>query len=228
MTVVWNWDDPLARMPGETSRALQAFHDYEAMGPGRSMPLLGKGYRNELPEGHILYAFFQKYRGSWDKPGEAIPTKQQATIEGWSSRFSWQARIARLMEIRKNEREARRSERQALLEDEDWGDGDRLRQRVREFMDELPKFKRRKVQETTGPDGEKVTVITVELNTTVAQLAQGLKAASELQRHAVNEPDATVELSGGSLLNTLIKELDGLVEGAEVTNPGSPDDGPTT
>jgi len=224
----WNWDDPLARMPEETLRALQAFHDYEAMGPGRSLPLLSKGYRNELPEDHALWPFFQKYRSTADKPGEKAPTRNPGTVEGWSSRFCWQARIARLMEIRKEQREAERLARQMVLEDRDWEDGAALRDRVMEFVEVLPKFKHRSVEEKTGPDGETVTVITVELNTNFAQLAQGLKAASELQRHAVQEPDSTVELRGGSLLNALIKELDELITGAEATTSSDTDNGAAT
>lgn len=54
-------------------KAEQAFLDYVAMGPGRSLEALRDRYQSET---------------------EPSPTKRLATLKDWSARYHWQARIA--------------------------------------------------------------------------------------------------------------------------------------
>jgi hypothetical protein len=57
----------------ETARAAQAFADYVAMGPTRSLEALAERYRTA---------------------SKTIPTKRIATLKDWSVKYRWQARIA--------------------------------------------------------------------------------------------------------------------------------------
>jgi hypothetical protein len=65
--------EPLAgeRQRGETSKAIQACNDYLRMGPGRSLRLLHKQYKDEQ---------------------KLAPTRILGTLCNWSSRYGWQRR----------------------------------------------------------------------------------------------------------------------------------------
>lgn len=210
----FNPDDPLARISNETTRALSALHDYVALGGGRSLPLLTKGYRNELEAGNNLYQFFEKYRTG----GEKVPSQQLATISGWSSRFHWQARVARLMEIRSAEREAQRLERLKELEDLDWHQGQALRDKVSDLLHEMQGFTSERIEETTGPDGEPIIKIYVKYTPPLGQVGMAAKIASELQRLSVGaatQNSRLVDKEGG--------DRDLPVVGIEIVNPLTPE-----
>ena len=197
----FNPADPLARIPGETARALQALHDFEAMGGGRSVSLLTK-----------------KYRESPEYDGKKPPSTSLDTLTRWSTRFHWQDRIARLLEIRAAEREAIRLARFKALEDADWTQGQALREKVEGLLAEMEKFSTARVQETTGPDGEKLKIITVKFKPSLGQMSMAAKVASELQRLAV----------GAATQNSRLVDREGAdrdlpVIGIEVVNPLTPE-----
>jgi hypothetical protein len=76
---------PLNRIKGETIKAHNAFMDYFLMGGGRSFSKLFQQWEriSTVPE-------------AYPKPP---PTKRFQTLKDWSSKFHWQARIARQTEI---------------------------------------------------------------------------------------------------------------------------------
>lgn len=213
-SVIWNVDDPLARCKRESLNALSALVDYEAMGPGRSLRLLSKGYRGELPSDHILYSYFAKYVRSDDVYGTVPPTLQKATLGRWSSRFDWQARISRLEEIRKNEREVVRRQRAWEVEDKDWEQGQALRDKVQALLVEMERFETVRVQEVVDANGDTVRIVTVKFKPTLNQMSGALKIGSELQRLS-----AGMATSNQRLVDRQGDDRDIPVIGIEVVNP---------
>lgn len=89
---------------GETQKAYTAFLDYCRMGAGRS-----------------LRALVQLYR---EPDAENPPTKHDATVFGWSSRYQWQDRVAEYDKAIAKDREGRLAEKRQEIEDaelEDYG-----------------------------------------------------------------------------------------------------------
>src|SRR5574343_1278729 len=81
MAIQWDSDNPLARAPGESKLANQALQDYAAQAPGkRSLRDLRAGYVQ---------------RASNDDPAQTPPTTKANTIESWSQRNEWVARVNR-------------------------------------------------------------------------------------------------------------------------------------
>jgi hypothetical protein len=99
--------DPLATCEGETERANAALRDYAAMGPGRSLGKLARRYATA--------------GGSRAKRGQP-PTARLATLESWSARYAWRARVqaiddahrAELAALERTDREARRKARMGI------------------------------------------------------------------------------------------------------------------
>jgi hypothetical protein len=223
--VLWDWDNPLGRYTGETSRANAALQDYVDLGPGRSLAVLARGYRGEIAPGEPYFELFKAYRGQGQgKPGAIPPTRQLSTLEGWSSRFQWQARLSRYQQIDNERREAIRETRRQELEDLDWKTGKDLRDKAVAFLAELPKFQSDTVQKVEQPDGSTLQIVTVRLNTSISQLSQALRVASELQRLSIHEPTDITEYHGASLLTQLIAELDELAEANQGADPEPLDD----
>lgn len=77
---VWDHASPLKRQKGESTQAAQALHDYALLGQGRSLSQLLEVYRDQSET-------------------EARPTTRPATLKAWSSRYAWQARVARFDEL---------------------------------------------------------------------------------------------------------------------------------
>lgn len=76
--MTFDQDTPLSRIKGESIKAHRALMDYFLMGEGRSLANLCQIYTEPMPEDP--------------------PTLHIATLKIWSSRYHWQARIARQME----------------------------------------------------------------------------------------------------------------------------------
>ncbi len=75
--MTFDQDTPLSRIKGETIKAHRALMDYFLMGEGRSLANLCQIYTEPAPD---------------------PPTLHIATLKIWSSRYHWQARIARQIE----------------------------------------------------------------------------------------------------------------------------------
>lgn len=115
----WDEADPLAAVAGEPSKAVQALHDYAALGPGRSLPALIERYRNGMQG--------------------ASPTVRLTTVREWSAAYHWQDRVAAFDELeRKREREAAaalRAERAKVLADRNWELSQKLTERALAMLD---------------------------------------------------------------------------------------------
>lgn len=206
----------MGRVPGETSAAYWAFCDYHTLGPRRSVRLLTEIYRRETKD---FARIMRKYKT------RKVPARSNTTVEKWCARFHWLARIARFEEIEKHQLDERRKQRRMQLEDENWQTGSELRQKCADFLTLMEQFKKTHSKTDVDDEGNKTTTVFLELNTTVGQLAQGLKIANELQEKAVadNDDDAR-KLNGGSLLGALVHELDALLSPRE-DEPAVPSDG---
>jgi len=197
-------DSPLNRISSESKRANQALRDYALMGVGRSIRGLFDRYSKQTLSGPLS-----------EKP----PTTKQSTLFNWSVTYEWVKRASRFDEIEEEKRLQEREQRRRQLEESDWETGAKLRKRVEEFLDLLPKFTTKaetvSVEEITDPvTGEKMKqvtrVVTTKLNTNVQQLAGAIKAASELQRLATDQPTENINLSGSALDSAIQRELERL------------------
>jgi hypothetical protein len=96
--VVFDNDNPLALIAGETTKAHQALFDYAQMGLGRSLHKLIATYKKQEAE-WIKFTADPK-RWPKDEPIPApIPSKGWTTISGWSGQYFWQERVIRFDEI---------------------------------------------------------------------------------------------------------------------------------
>lgn len=183
--MTFSQDSPLNRIPGESRKANQALRDYALMGVGRSLRSLLERYLQQSANG--------------------VPTTKFNSLGTWSNRFHWVDRVTRFDELEQEARLAEREKRRQQLEEADWVTGEKLRQRVGEFLEQLPKFIKTSesvtVEDTIDPVSKQpmkreTRVITVGLNTNLGQLANALKAATELQRLATGEATQRTEVTG--------------------------------
>jgi hypothetical protein len=99
MAIQWLINDPLARVPGESLLANQALRDYADQTPGqRAQRELWNGYRQRSASGELA-----------KKP----PTTSYTTIEGWSIKHEWVARVARYDELERERIARLRAEAEA-------------------------------------------------------------------------------------------------------------------
>lgn len=188
---VWDRDNPLAKQPRERRNAWEAFRDYVRMGPGRSLQKLASGYLGEFTreENPLLYEFFKAFHQDDDSEPSAIPpAKSYRTIARWSSQYAWQARLDRYLELQDADRVERLREMRAELEHRDYQDGEALRRRVLDILQEAESFVKgfTDVEELTDGEGNKVIVKTIHerMDASITQIASALKTASDLQRLA--------------------------------------------
>ena len=117
--IQWDAADPLALVAGESPKANQALHDFYALGPGRSMPILERAYRGRA-EG-------------------VPPTRQLSKLKEWSSAYGWLDRVAAAENIeRQREREAAaalRAQRAVELAERNWQQSQKLADRVASMLD---------------------------------------------------------------------------------------------
>lgn len=200
--------DPLERMPTETRRANQALHDYALMGPGRSLRKL-------------IAVYHERIKG---EKGASIPTKQLNRLFEWSATHEWQSRIdefdRQVAEAELGKWLEEREERRRKLYEQDWTDGETLRQKVAAFIEELPRFIRTTEREIER-EGERVRVVTIKLNATIDQIARALKTGSDLQRMAINEPTDHYYVSGASIDAKIASELARLADASQAPASGS-------
>lgn len=133
----YNPDDPLALAPDEPDKANLALHDYEALGPDRTLEALTALYRASATP---------------------IPTRHIATLKNWSTRYAWQDRVAQQQELRlaaeRKARDAVWAARREQIRDESWELAQRLRKRALELLDHPT------VEETSeSKDGKTITII---------------------------------------------------------------------
>jgi hypothetical protein len=133
----YNPDDPLSLIPGENERAHLALHDYDALGPDRTLERLSAIYRSATT---------------------VVPTRQTTTLKNWSTRYQWQERLAQQQELRlaaeRERRDAVWAARREQIRDESWELAQRLRKRAIELLDH-PTVE----EHIESKDGKTITIV---------------------------------------------------------------------
>jgi hypothetical protein len=114
----------MSKEPAETPNARQAFEDYWALGPGRSLRKLTTEYRRR------------------SDGGEEVPTTRERTLEEWSAAFGWVGRCAQREAEEAAERRAKTKER-----------AERFRDRVMRALEIDASAYAQQVFAAVGPDG---------------------------------------------------------------------------
>lgn len=201
---VFDPEAPLDKCRGESESANQALNDYARMGPRRSLAKLLDVYRKQQEGGQAA---------SNESAGIPVmpPTVRKTTLEGWSTKYRWLDRVAAWASIEKQKDDDLWEERRRKLKEDDWTQGDLLRERAQSFLAQLPRFLRSST-ETVERDGVIVQIVTVGLNTNLREIADVLKTASGLQRLAAEEPTDRVQYSGALLDQLIARELEELAD----------------
>lgn len=171
--------EALARLSGETARAYAAFLDYVKLGDGRSLRRLLEQYQ----------AWHGEKRGQSEGKARAVsvPTARLATLEGWSTRYRWQERLAAYQAELARREQAVWEQRRAEVRERDWAAGEELRDLAAQVLAQAPQFVKTTRRLLRGRDGAPDReVITLGLDADA--LLKTLKLASELQRQAAEVP----------------------------------------
>lgn len=171
--------EALARLSGETARAYAAFLDYVKLGEGRSLRRLLEQYQAWHGE---------KRRQSDGKvTADLPPTTRLRTLEGWSTRYRWQERLAAYQAELARREQAVWERRRAEVREADWQMSAELRELVRAALAQLPQFIKTTRTYVKGRDGEPDReVVTVQHD--LPALLKALEVASALQRLAAEVP----------------------------------------
>lgn len=177
-TVTPDLYEALAQVPGESAPAHAAFLAYVRMGPGRSLRQL-----------HAAYCRQSDGRAAAEKP----PTTRLRTLEGWSAKYHWQARLAAYrQEIARQDQELWEA-RQREVREQDWQMSSDLRELVRQAMAQMPQFLKTTRRVVKGRDGEPDReVVTIQQDLTA--LIRALEVTSKLQRQAAEVQPAIQEV----------------------------------
>lgn len=172
------------RLPGESSKAYQAFMDYTESGVSRSLRKLLTAYVQTPANARVL-----------------PPARSLATLSGWSARFQWQRRSMEYDDeqhaMRRAQMRKLRAQRQEQIAERDWEMSQQLWRVCNEVLDEALKFFRATVSKIpaardhhgniTGPERETQTIA---IKTRDALAAA--KLASELGRLAMGMPTSNL------------------------------------
>lgn len=208
------WDD---MMPGESSKAYQAFLDYAEAGPGRSLRKL-----------------FEVYQQTPATARPLPPVRSLATMTSWSGRFEWRRRSreydAEQETLRRAQMGELRARRQEQIAEEDWAMSQKLRKISVEVLGEASKFFNATTSRSPATRDRQGNVIGPERVTqTIAMRTRDVltaaKLASELGRLATGMPTSNLRsevdfanMSDSQLLEFLTTHLGGEPEGDEQSN----------
>lgn len=185
---VWDVDKPLARCKAEGKRANAAFVAYFNMGAGRNLRALADMFCKQVA----------------DNPQAAPPTTILSTINGWSFRNAWQARVARAEELRNEAdeltlrderltRERRRMQRREEWEDREWALAQKLTGLAEEVLSEAPNYIKTKKRLVKGKNGQPdQLIVTLSLDGNMAVRAGDV--ASKLARLSTGSHTESVEI----------------------------------
>ena len=164
--ITWERADPLGQARGESWRANQALRDYAAMGPARSLRKLRERYLQQA--------------SSSPPAGFRAPTASLATLETWSLKHDWVARVERGDGLATLEAEAAWRQRREEEREEEWQLARALFRRAREML-AFPL-----VVEVLQEDGSKIERPT---NWRMADAAKFIELAAKLARLAARMRD---------------------------------------
>jgi hypothetical protein len=179
-------DDPLGRAKGESRKANEALWRYWLQGTGRSLRgLLGEFAR----------------LASDGSQTEIPPTTSWGTLTTWSIRLRWQDRIARQEERQRAKEEAEWDARRRWVREQDWEQGQALRELAGRILAEGPNFlkTRRKVTK----DGREIVTVALDAGLAVRAAEKG----SQLQRLG-----AEMETERQKVVLALEKEIDAILD----------------
>ncbi len=131
------------------------------------------------------------------------PTKRHVTLGKWSSRFHWQDRIVRQVEIETKQLAREMAEERARIARQDLDQADKLRDLVGQALEAGPTFVRRKVKRGKPKvikDGEVIKegepeLVSVALDTRF--VVTGAKTASDLARRAAGMETEKLDVTSG-------------------------------
>ncbi len=180
MAVAFNYEKPLAVVKGESPEANTALRDYALMGDGRSLAKL---------HAHYLERAQEQARGQSEgktgarrtpgRPGSGLPpTTRLNTLERWSARFGWQARLQVWKELLDAQEEEKWRKRRAQLREDEWEHGSELLGLAKNIMAETPKF----IRTTRRVLSDKREIITMALDGHL--LVKITETGSKLRRQA--------------------------------------------
>ena len=168
----------------ETQKANRALKDYVAMGSGRSLSKLYRRYTESSPE------------------KAQSPTQCLRTLKNWSSRYDWQARLARWDELeREGEEEVWRDRRRKIREGE-WSQAQTLLDRVEQML-KFPLAQIDRVDKTDADGNPLVITIVKPVRWSQRDIARFMQVSSELARLAAEMEQRRQALdvtSGGASL----------------------------
>lgn len=191
-------EKPLEKIDTESTKANAALRDYYSLGAGRSLSKLHEAYTQRSLKNPLT-----------DLP----PTTKLWTINDWSRKHGWVARVEAQKIVQQREDERYWSERRREIREADDRDAQRLRDLAQKILDEGPNFIRQKRRMIRGENGQPdKEVITLALNAT--QATRALELASKLQRLSAEmaDPAKKVEIE-------VKKEVDGILQTLEEKLP---------
>lgn len=159
-----DWES-LKKLDTEKTPAYQAFLDYVAQGPGRSL--------------HKLY---EEYVSRTDDD-PAPPTRNERTIDEWSLKHEWQKRIAAYLGEQRKALGNRQKEQYVKLADKGMAQIEKLIEMTDDMLKEFALMritKRRRVKDPNNPGKE---IETVQLKVNTADLNNLIKAHADLQKN---------------------------------------------
>jgi hypothetical protein len=187
----WDADNPLGRAKGETRKANAALRDYVLMGAGRSLRGLHERYC--LQSAH-------------DPPTDTAPTRRFKTLASWSTKYDWQARVARFDELEADRTLAAWRERQDEIREREWDATGKLLARAEQML-KWPISEQ--VVEDVKTDEEglayKRIVVVAPAGWSQTDIVRMLKLASDLGRRATQ-----LEEGEGASLEIKIRSYGGI------------------
>jgi hypothetical protein len=188
--------EALIALDGESLKAHTAFLDYVRMGSGRSL--------------RKLMAWYEDGR-QIDGQTTAVPTTRLRTLEQWSSTFTWQTRLETYQKTLAADEQQRWEERRRHIRESDWDLCERLREHVRQALEQMPQFLKTTRQYVKGRSGEPDReVVTIQQD--LGALLKALEVVSKLQRLASDLPDSHLAISGTVVTTTDLAEVRAKVE----------------
>lgn len=170
---------PLEQMKDESLKANNALNDYFLLGDGRSLAILHQKYTKAAPK--------------------QAPTRQLRTLKEWSSKYAWQARIARQEEIVKQKERDEWAARQEELRKREW----KIAMAALDKAEQMLKFPLAEVERTTkvehAPDGKTIINHYTIMNParwSFGDAARVIKDASRVARLATGQETEHQKQSG--------------------------------
>ena len=182
--VEWNKDDPLQKIPEEHHPAHKALMQYALMGKDRSQVNLMK--------------LFESTRNPVNGVQAKIP--RMTTLQGWSIKYEWVARVQRWDEIQQEKMQQLWLERKVQVREADWEHGRKLRQLAADILAEAPEFVRESI--TPQDDGKVIIVKALDVHAlekieALASKLERLAAEMETNRTDVTSAGKAIKVIGG-------------------------------